>query len=249
MDRSAKLDITSAGLHILAMGLMLCDHLWAALLPAQEWLTCIGRIAFPIFAFLIVEGYTHTHNFRRYLRRMLVWALLAEVPFDLMVSGTVFYPFHQNVLWTFLLSLLTIALIEKCKSRFRPLPAVLLSVGVILSGTILGFAAMVDYLGVGVLTVLVFYFFRERNWKCRLGQFICLYILNVELLGGLYDPVQVFGFEIEVVQQGLALLALLPIWLYQGRQGFHNKAFQYFCYAFYPVHMLLLFIARELILR
>ena len=59
--------ISSFTLHILAMTLMLCDHLWATLFPAQEWLTCIGRMAFPIFAFMIAEGYSHTSNVRNYI--------------------------------------------------------------------------------------------------------------------------------------------------------------------------------------
>ena len=249
MGQNSKLQISSAGLHILAMGLMLCDHLWAMLFPAEEWLTCIGRIAFPIFAFMVAEGYSHTHNLRRYLLRMLLGALLAEIPFDLMYSGSIFYPFHQNVLWTFLLSLLLIALIEKIKSRFRPMAAVLLSAAATILGFVIGYIAMVDYYGIGILTVLMFHFFRKRSWKNRLCQFICLYILNVKLLGGYYYVVQMFGFEIEVVQQGFALLALIPIWLYQGRQGIRNRFFQYFCYAFYPVHMLLLFVVREWMLR
>ena len=249
MGQNSKPQISSAGLHILAMGLMLCDHLWAMLFPAEEWLTCLGRIAFPIFAFMAAEGYVRTHNLRRYLLRMLTGALLAEIPFDLMYGGSIFYPFHQNVLWTFLLSLLLIALIEKIKSRFRTVAAVLLSAAVTILGFAIGFIAMVDYFGIGILTVLMFYFFRKRSWKNRLCQFICLYFLNVKLLGGYYYDVQVFGFNIEVVQQGFALLALIPIWLYQGRQGFHNKVFQYFCYAFYPVHMLLLYIVREWMLR
>ncbi|MDE6675005.1 MAG: conjugal transfer protein TraX [Acetatifactor sp.] len=249
MGQNSKLQISSAGLHILAMGLMLCDHLWAMLFPAEEWLTCIGRIAFPIFAFMVAEGYSHTHNLRRYLLRMLLGALLAEIPFDLMYSSSIFYPFHQNVLWTFLLSLLLIVLIEKIKSRFRPVAALLLSAAVTILGFVIGYIAMVDYYGIGILTVLMFHFFRKQSWKNRLCQFICLYILNVKLLGGYYYDVQVFGFEIEVVQQGFALLALIPIWLYQGRQGIRNKFFQYFCYAFYPVHMLLLFVVREWMLR
>lgn len=245
MDQNAKYHISSAGLHILAMGLMLCDHLWAMLFPAAEWLTCVGRMAFPVFAFLIAEGYLHTRDLRRYLLRMLIWALLAEIPFDLMYGGSVFYPYHQNVLWTFLLSLLLILLIEKCKSHFRPLTAAFFTAGLAALGYVLGYVTMTDYYGVGVLTVLTFYFFRERNWKSRLCQLLCLYILHVKLLGGYYYEFEVFGFEIEVVQQGFALLALIPIWLYQGRQGFHNKAFQYFCYAFYPLHMLLLHIVQE----
>lgn len=249
MCQNPRLNISSAGLHILAMGFMLCDHLWAMLFPAAEWLTCIGRIAFPMFAFMIVEGYLHTHNLRRYLLRMLAGALLAEIPFNLMYSGSMFYPFHQNVLWTFLLSLLLILLIEKCHSRFQPVTAALLSVGITVLGFLLGYASMVDYYGVGVVTVLIFYFLRKRSWINRLGQFLCLYILNVKLLGGYYYIVPVFGFELEVVQQGFALLALIPIWLYQGRQGFHNRAFQYFCYVFYPAHMALLYIIRGIVLR
>ena len=249
MRQKSKWDISSAGLHILAMGLMLCDHLWAMFFPAEEWLTCLGRIAFPVFAFLIAEGYAHTRDLRRYLLRMLVWALLAEIPFDLMYGGSIFYPYHQNVLWTFLLSLLLILLIEKSKSRFRPVLAALAAVGLTVLWFVLGFVTMADYYGAGILTVLTFHFFRGRNWKSRLGQFLCLYILNVKLLGGYYYEISLFGFEIEVVQQGFALLALVPIWLYQGRQGIHGRVFQYFCYAFYPVHMLLLFLVREWVLR
>lgn len=80
-------DISTAALHIIAMLFMLMDHLWATLLPAQEWLTCVGRIAFPIFAFMSVEGYFHTHNFKKYLLRMLVFAVISEIPFDLMYGG------------------------------------------------------------------------------------------------------------------------------------------------------------------
>ena len=105
-------DISMAMLHIIAMTLMLMDHLWATLLPAQEWLTCVGRVAFPLFAFMAVEGYFHTHNFRKYAFRMLIFAIISEVPFDLMYGGTCFYPVHQNVIWTLLMSLLGIHLRE-----------------------------------------------------------------------------------------------------------------------------------------
>lgn len=245
MYKNSKWEISSAGLHILAMGFMLCDHLWAMLFPAQEWLTCIGRMAFPIFAFMIVEGYLHTHNLRRYMLRILVWAILTEVPFDLMYGSSIFYPYHQNVLWTFLISLFIIVLIEKCKLHFKPVLAAVLTAGLVILGFVLGFITMADYYGVGILTVLTFYFFQNRNWKNRLCQFLCLYILNVELLGGYYYEIQVFGMELEVMQQGFALLALVPIWMYRGKQGIHSKIFQYFCYSFYPAHMLALFMIRE----
>lgn len=233
--------ISSFTLHILAMMLMLCDHLWATLFPAQEWLTCIGRIAFPIFAFMIAEGYFHTSNVRKYLLRLLVAAIISEVPFNLIYGSSAFYPFHQNVLWTFLIALLSVALIEKAKSLNKWWLTCLVSIVIIFVDYILGIIAMVDYFGAGVLTVLIFYFFRERKWWCFLGQLVCLAVINIHFLGGYYYSVPIAGYEFKIVQQGFALLALIPIWLYGGRQGYHSKPFQYFCYAFYPVHLLILY--------
>ena len=251
MDSSASknFELTAAVLHIIAMTLMLMDHLWATLLPAREWLTCAGRVAFPIFAFMAVEGYFHTRSFKKYILRMLLFAVLSEIPFDLMYGGTWFYPVHQNVLWTFLLSLLGVWLMEQVRKKGKTWMYLLVCVLVVPAGLVLGTLCMVDYYGVGVLTVFVFYFLHGRKWWCFLGQLAALYWLNVELLGGLMYPVQLLGMEFELCQQGLALLALIPIWLYRGRQGYHSKPFQYLCYAFYPVHMLLLVVVLNFINR
>lgn len=249
LSAPSRFDISAAVLHILAMMLMLMDHLWATLLPAQDWLTCAGRVAFPIFAFMSVEGYFHTHNFKKYAQRMLLFAVLSEIPFDLMYGGTWFYPVHQNVIWTLLMGLLGIHLMETVRKKQKPWVYVLVSAGVVAAGGILGTLCMVDYYGVGVLTVFIFYFFRGRKWWCLLGQLLALYWVNVQMLGGLMYPIQLFGMEFELCQQGLALLALLPIWLYRGRQGYHSKPFQYACYAFYPVHMLILVLVQNCITR
>ena len=251
MDSSASknFELTAAVLHIIAMTLMLMDHLWATLLPAREWLTCAGRVAFPIFAFMAVEGYFHTRSFKKYILRMLLFAVLSEIPFDLMYGGTWFYPVHQNVLWTFLLGLLGVWLMEQVRKKGKTWLYLLVCVLVVPAGLVLGTLCMVDYYGVGVLTVFVFYFLHGRKWWCFLGQLAALYWLNVELLGGLMYPVQLFGMEFELCQQGLALLALIPIWLYRGRQGYRSKPFQYLCYAFYPVHMLLLVVVLNFINR
>ena len=114
---ATRFDLSAAALHILAMALMLMDHLWATLLPAQEWLTCAGRVAFPIFAFMAVEGYFHTHDLKKYTLRLLLFALLSEIPFDLMYGGTWFYPVHQNVIWTLLLGILGIHLMETVRKK------------------------------------------------------------------------------------------------------------------------------------
>ncbi len=246
---SRHFDISTAALHIIAMTLMLMDHLWATLLPAQEWLTCVGRIAFPIFAFMSVEGYFHTHNFKKYLTRLFIFALLSEIPFDLMYGGTWFYPVHQNVIWTFILGLFGIHIMETVREKKKTPVFVLTAILVTIAGGLLGTLTMVDYYGIGVLTVFIFYFFRGRKWWCLLGQIAALYWVNVELLGGLMYPVRFFGIEFELCQQGLALLALVPIWLYRGRQGYHSKPFQYLCYAFYPVHMLILVLILNFVNR
>lgn len=231
-----RLELTSFGLHLLAMGLMLCDHICLALMPDRLWMTCVGRLAFPIFAFLVAEGFVRTHSRARYARRLLIFAIVSEVPFDLLAAGRPVYPFHQNVLWTFLIALGCMQLLEWAESDPRPAARFVLGVGAVLGGFLAGTAFMVDYFGPGVWTVLVFYFFRGDDWRQRLGQLLCLLLLNgwllagqTVLLGGLALPIQAF-----------AVLALPFIWLYRGRQGPHGRAVRWLFYGFYPAHLLVL---------
>ena len=153
------------------------------------------------------------------------------------------------MIWTLLLGLLGIRLTEAVRRKGKRWAFLLVFVLVTLAGMALGTLGMVDYYGAGVLTVLIFYIFRGRKWWCLLGQLLALYWVNVELLGGLMYPVRLLGMEFELCQQGLALLALIPIWLYRGRQGHHSKPFQYACYAFYPVHMLVLAVVLRCVNR
>lgn len=232
--------VSSLTLHILAMAFMLCDHIWATLVAGQDWLTCVGRLAFPIFAFLLVEGFFHTRDLRRYVLRLLLLALLSEIPFDLMYAETPFFPFHQNVIWTLLIALFCMWVIERAKGRGSLWLTALAAAGMSLAGWLAGTIAMVDYYGAGVLTVLVFYLFRGGRWWQRLGQAAGMFWINCGLLAGLMLQVQVLGVTVEFPQQGFALLALVPIWLYRGRQGYHSRWVQTACYLFYPVHILVL---------
>jgi len=248
MENSSRFDISSSSLHILAMVFMLADHLWATVIPGNQWLTCIGRLAFPIFAFLIAEGYFHTANLRKYIKRLLIFALISEIPFNLMYGNSIIYPFHQNVIWTFLIAISLIHLNEAVKKKNKLWLRIVCAAGTTLLGFILGMITMVDYFGAGVLTVLAFYFFRGRKWWQILAQAAALYYINVEILGGLYFELSLFGEIVEVSQQGLSLFALIPIWLYKGHKGIDSPAFKYFCYAFYPAHMLILSFAARFFL-
>ena len=239
MEKKFNLETTSFFLHIIAMIFMFCDHIWGTIVSGNDWLTCIGRLAFPIFAFLIVEGYFHTKNFKKYMKRLLIFALITEIPFNLAIGGNFLYPFHQNVLWTFLIALTAIYFLEKIKNKKIWLK-ILLGILIIIFSSVLGLLTMVDYYHYGILTVLIFYFFRGKKWWNYLGQLICLWYINVEMMGGMYYEINLLGKIVEISQQGLALFALIPIWLYKGKQGPYNKTIKYIYYAFYPVHLLIL---------
>ena len=200
----------------------------------------MGRLAFPIFAFMIAEGYFHTKDYKKYMIRLLICALISEIPFDLMYEGGVFFPFHQNVIWTFIIALLCIRVIDTVRERGNKVKFIFTSLGFSLLGFLAGTLGMTDYFGPGVLTVLVFYFFRGRKWYMLLAQVISLYLINVSMLSGQDIPLIIGGHEFFFTIQGFALLALIPIWLYRGKQGIRNSWTKWSFYLFYPVHMLIL---------
>lgn len=233
-------------LHIMGMIFMLCDHLWGTIVPGNDWLTCIGRLTFPIFAFLIVEGYFHTRNLKKYVQRLLLFAVLSEIPFNLAMGSSVIYPIHQNVLWSFLIAIGLIYWNEKAKASQKLWKRILTGCATVILGYILGIVTMVDFYHAGILTVLVFYFFRQGKWWSYIGQFVCLWYINMEMLGGFSYMITFMGQTLFVPRQGFALLALIPIWLYRGKKGYHSKWLQYFNYAFYPVHLLILGLIKVL---
>jgi hypothetical protein len=242
-----RIDVSSATLHIIAMASMLLDHSVKAFVKTDTIFAVLGRLAFPIFAFMVVEGFLHTRSYGKYVLRMFIFAVISEVPYDLMKSQSLFDRYDQNVMVTFLIALLLLKVIDLVKSKGKIWAYVLVSVAVSIVGLFLGFWINGDYGGFGILTVFVFYFFHERKWWTMLLQFICLSLINVLFIGAFQGNFDLPGLGLEIPVQGFALLALIPIWMYHGRQGHHSKPFQYFCYAFYPLHMLIIALISRLL--
>ena len=239
-----RFELPSFALHIMAMVFMIFDHLWGVFATdGYLWMTCIGRLTYPIFAFMIVEGYFHTKNLKKYVLRLLIFALISEIPFNLVMSSSWIAPLHQNVLWTFLIGILLIFLNEKANKKALGV-RILVFIGTALLGCLLGIITFVDYNHGGVLIILMFYVFRERKWWALLGQIVCLYFISVEVISGQFIPIELFGKTFELVVQSFCVLALIPIWLYQGKQGPYNKAIRYLYYGFYPAHLLLFALIR-----
>lgn len=205
------LSLTAAQLRLLALGLMLVDHAGRVLFPGQLWMVCLGRLAFPIFAFQTAEGYHHTHDFRRYCLRLALFAAVSEIPFDLMVFGVPMHWGHQNVMVTMLLGLLC------CRAYDR---RCWWGLGLTL---LAGSLTACDYGSLGILTVLLCHVFRGRRWELLLGLVL----------------IHAFGFGF-LTLQSFAVLAWIPISLYRGEKGSGGKLLQFGSYIFYPAHMLLL---------
>ena len=229
MERSRGLD--GGTLKGIAAALMLTDHVGAILLPEVPVLRCVGRLAFPIFAFFIAEGYAHTRDFGRYFRRLAILAVVSEIPFNL-ENGAVFDLTRQNVLWTFCLALLTLRGLEAL-GRERGFGR-WAGCGLVLAA---GFAAgkllRTDYGGWGVVTVALLYLCRDGKYA-KLWLLLAMAAVNGLGMGSLAMPV--FGGEMPI--QIFAVAALPVIWLYNGQAG--PKGLRRAFYVFYPAHLLVL---------
>ncbi len=190
---------------------MLIDHIGAAIYPDELWMRYVGRISFPIFAFLLVEGFYHTKNVKKYLVRMGIFALLSEVPFDLALKEGMVDFSSQNVYFTLFLGLLMLYLIKWTDVLY-------LRILIIVSIMVIAQQIHCDYRYPGIWTILSFAALRD------LPLFKNLNIIGVN--------VRLFATRIQVA----GALALIPIGLYNGKKG---PSWKYFFYAFYPVHLLI----------
>lgn len=234
--------LTAFHLRVIAMVSMLIDHSFknfnfGVLSGTFE---ILGRLAFPIFAFQIVEGYCYTKDFKKYFRKILIFAIISEIPFDTL-NGFGFRSLnYQNVLWTFLIALIVIRLIDIFKSNTENKILLVIKSALIISiGFIIGNLGGVDYYGTGVLIIVMFYLTRNLKYR-HIIQFVLLLLASMHLNGKIIYP---FGLDkIGIGVQMFSLISLIPIWLYKGKQGYTSKAWRSFCYWFYPGHIVAIFL-------
>lgn len=209
-------------LKLLAILLMLVDHTGLTLFPGQPLFRLIGRLAFPIFCFLLVEGFFHTHNVYLYGLRLAIFALISQIPFNFMIYGWGKYNiYHWNVFVTLFLGLIIMWGCQIIQQRISQLPiAFVLQLLLILLIMLVAALIHCDYGDMGILLIALFYYVRVRNQ----GSLTLLLFLAVWSIA--YGGTELY-----------AVLAAIPLLMYNGEKG---RSLKYFFYGFYPVHMLLL---------
>ena len=211
--------LDGTALKLIAMVSMVFDHVGDNFFPEQTWMRVIGRIALPIFAFCVAEGFCHTRDRWKYLRRMGVFALISEVPFDLVTAGKLLEFSHQNIMLTFfwaILGLLCYEAVRKKLPKGGTVPGVL--VLLLFAGTSL--LLRMDYNMLAVGLIFLYYLLRDKAlvWRHAAGMAYHAMLRNV----GIYW----FG-----------LLGFLFLFLYNGKKG---RGLKWLFYLFYPGHLLLI---------
>ena len=215
--------LTQEGLKIIACVTMLIDHIGAVFVPGYA-LRIIGRLAFPIYCFLMAEGLAHTRDLKKYGVRLAIGAALSEIPFDLLFFGRVTI-FHQSVMVTLLLGYFMYLWMGKM--RKNPLiPAVFCVLAAEFLNT--------DYGAMGVAMIALFILTRNLRdgWPLRiLGVAVLCWMIGGAgwQVGPVYVPVQIFG-----------VTAMIPISLYNGQKSTASRAAQWGFYLFYPAHLTVL---------
>jgi hypothetical protein len=224
-----KKGISGAVLKWIAIITMIIDHFAVAVywqLPEHSYMVYnimrkIGRISFPIYCFLLVEGFFHTRNLRKYILNCLIFAVISEIPFDLAVYGRFVYIYGQNVYFTLALGLIAIGVLDKFKYKYDT-KYLFYRLVVIAAFAWLGQVLEVDYHWKGIMFIIMFYYcYNIDKWRRNIIGIVA------------------FAYEIT------APLAFIPIQLYNGTRGKQNK---YLFYAIYPVHLLIFGLVRRYLL-
>lgn len=235
MNRGYKC-LSQEVLKLIACLTMFIDHLGASVVPMLPfsfmpdlYYACriIGRLAFPIYAFLIAEGVRHTKREGKYLVRLAVGFLLSELPFDMLFEGGFTWE-YQNVYLTLLLGAGMLMLQKRVTNPW-------FKVLVILPFALAADLCRTDYGGMGVTMIAVFGM-TDKTWAQAVGCLVCNLMLRSA-------EVPVFGFTVPI--QAFAVPAMGLIALYSGQKLLKSKVLQWGFYLFYPVHILLLWLLQQ----
>ena len=202
---------------------MVCDHVGDLFFPGLTWMRVLGRLALPLFAFCIAEGYEHTGSKGRYLRRLGLFALISELPFDLAVYGGLEFT-HQNVMLTFFLAVLSLLAYDWARRRYPGRAGQLLGGGLVLVLAAVSLLLRADYGYFAVLLVFVFYLLREQSQPVRQLSALALQLI--------LRNKGVFAW---------GALSFIPLMLYNGKRG---RGLKWLFYVFYPGHLLLLYLLQ-----
>ncbi len=246
--------MTSLVLKLIAVVTMVIDHTAACLnlcgrLPYGDLyraMRAIGRIAFPLYGFMIAVGARYTKNKAKYAFRMLITLILAELPFDMALFGSweregffaYFLNGHQNVYMTLLFGLLTVFIMQwafQMKGFERACGVILWLLSVALSAFLCERVLETDYGWAGIFMIALFGILALPLKDFR------LMIASDRIVSMLVSAAAIFVLVIFTNElEYWALLALLPIGLYNGKKGYSSKGIQYGFYAVYPLHLLIL---------
>lgn len=226
LEKLRILDGTS--LKLIAMISMVFDHVGDMFFPGALWMRMIGRLAMPLFSFCIAEGYAHTKNKQRYLMRMGVFALVSEIPFDLAFEGRVGLG-HQNIMLSFFLAILALMLFDRIRGEGKEhaVGKTLLGILCVCAVAVLALVLRADYTLFAVLAVFLFYVLRNRHPLLRCGVGVGFLALTRTV--GYYRATG---------------LSLIPLLLYNGKRG---RGLKWLFYAFYPGHLLLLYLLKTVL--
>lgn len=246
-----KLSVSQEGLKLTASLTMLIDHIGAvlvyaaylnawnaenyavsnALVPVYQAMRVIGRIAFPIYCFLLVEGFHYTRNVKKYMKRLAIGMLLSEIPFDLAFSGSIDWSM-SSVMVTMLLGCGMMLALERVKAVWWKL-LLILPFGI--AADLLGS----DYGGHGIAIIAMLYLtrgiLREKLWRTIAFAVLLWFGADVTVLG-ISFPMELFGF-----------IGLLLTFCYEGRKVTASKWIQWGFYLFYPVHLFVLWVMKVLL--
>jgi len=214
--------MTSFTLKLIAIVTMLIDHIGSVFFPYEPIFRIIGRISFPIFCFLIVEGFIHTSSFNKYAVRLGIFAVISEIPYDMLFFGKVIELGHQNIFFELLAGLFALYCLKRVKENKKYMFLI-----VVAAIPILAECLHFSYGAYGILMIISFYLFRENNFAKAMS-------VTVQTL--LYCWVK------NVSIQAYSIFAFIPLYFYNGKKGASFP--KLFFYLFYPAHLLALFIVR-----